>query len=179
MAASWLPSLSLSARDYVARVALEALGKDESGRVIGAALDYLVLLFSDASSSFQQYSDSLPGLFQSLFAVLNACEALSTRKKAMELLALLVDKSVSQLPHLTSSIITCLSQVWQHSFTSHDEDAQLKVATLTALIQVFRVRTTQRYTVPEELLASVLSVVAYSLDPTQAEGLHLRDVRDR
>lgn len=158
---------------------MEALGNDQSGRVIDAALDYLVLLLSDTNSNIQHYSDSLPCLFQSLFSVLNTCEALSTSKKAMELLALLVDKSVSQLPQLTSSIITCLSQVWQHSFTSQDEDAQLKVATLTALIQVFRVRTTQRYTVPEELLTSVFSVVTYSLDPTQAEGLHLRDVRHR
>lgn len=100
-----------------------------------------MLLLSDVNSSIEHYSESLPYIFQSLFTILNACEALSVRKKAMELLTLLVDKSVSQLPHLTTSIITCLSQVWNHSFSSHDEDAQLKVATLTALIQVFRVPT--------------------------------------
>lgn len=123
----------------MARVALDALGSDQSGRVIGAALDYLVLLLSDINSNIEHYSDSLPHIFQSLFTILNTCQALSVRKKAMELLTLLVDKSVNQLPHLTTSIIACLSQVWTHSFSSHDEDAQLKVATLTALIQVFRV----------------------------------------
>ena len=156
------------------KLALEVVRNRELGKSVSAALDLLVFVLSDGKGV--RLESDLMGLFEAVFGVLGGCDKVETGKKAMELLTLLVQRTMDRIPELTEGVVVCVAQVWKKAFLGYDEDAQLKTATLSALIQVFRVRSIQRYPASPALQAELFSVVSYTLDPLQKDSLQLRDV---